>query len=1079
MNDEAEEALGDELGEETDVDLCSQGLTSFPDELLSRGSIEKLQLDMNQITAVPPAIGRLDLLQELYLADNLLRALPDEIGELSMLLILNVDNNHLTSLPRTIGQLHSLCILKVQHNQLEALPEEVGHLKHLKELNVSENLLSQLPASMQHMVMLEKLIARSNRLTAIPKKLQKLPRLAVIATDGNPMGALPKRDVSSANELDTNLDLISFVQVGQSLSAVPSALYEVRGVELVKLSRNCITQLSPAIAGCTSLVELVLDHNQLATLPTEVSQLANLRTLILDHNVIGALPDELYSMGLTQLSLKHNALKRVPPQLGSLSSLTLLALDHNELEEVPDEVGQLTALQLLSLTHNRLTLLPESIGDCESLRGLLVDDNQLAELPIELIGLLNLQMISVRNNLLAEVPPDFGELESLCTLHVEGNPLEGVLGLVADSLADVVAERDGLAGLVAELEEKLEANAAEMAKLRHTLEAEAEQHRKALELMGQLQQDNKKVTKAVKQEMKRVSESEREGRRLVEIIDTAIRSKEVTIKTLQSVLLQLRVTLGEMDKRLSSDFKKQLGNIDKVILDEIKVQDKWIKAATNAKERRKKVSDSITSPRSKEVSRVRRATSTISEVTTIFEMQKKRTGRSTSTRTTKKGSELPLKTWGMRKMALDSSPAPQLAQEEIAALNLSMVELDGGGRRLASGACDDITIWVINYCPDSQIIASFFLCYRKYCSPDQLFGCFKKAFAGVPSCVSEHQYRLRILYQLQHWVHAHHFHDFHDNTTLTNHLKNFLLSHDVEENFPEWSKSMLRALDRLEDRSEKRSSGMALAEQEASSTPPKVSRRKSAKLSAQKSSLFKKMRKVNLASVKPKDLAEQMTLVEFEYFRNIDPVACVDSATRKSHPSIKSQITWFNRIGRWVGYEIVSPTKMKTRAAVIKLFISTMIRCRELRNYNTLLQISAGLHLACVTRMHRTWEMVPRRLKDSLTELKELMDGHGNYRTYRDELAASRPPLLPYFGVCTRDLTFMDDGNDDYVDGAVNFDKIRLMGNVIQEFQRMQDVSYSNIMPLDDLQDYLLAIGDYSDNDLHKLSVANEAKEDH
>jgi hypothetical protein len=37
------------------------------------------------------------------------------------------------------------------------------------------------------------------------------------------------------------------------------------------------------------------------------------------------------------------------------------------------------------------------------------------------------------------------------------------------------------------------------------------------------------------------------------------------------------------------------------------------------------------------------------------------------------------------------------------------------------------------------------------------------------------------------------------------------------------------------------------------------------------------------------------------------------------------------------------------------------------------------------------------------------MSADGSYKDYRNELAASEPPCLPYLGVYLRDLTYFDD----------------------------------------------------------------------
>lgn len=53
--------------------------------------------------------------------------------------------------------------------------------------------------------------------------------------------------------------------------------------------------------------------------------------------------------------------------------------------------------------------------------------------------------------------------------------------------------------------------------------------------------------------------------------------------------------------------------------------------------------------------------------------------------------------------------------------------------------------------------------------------------------------------------------------------------------------------------------------------------------------------------------------------------------------------------------------------------------------------------------------------------------------------------LLTFFklGVFLRDLTFIEDGNPDKINELVNFEKIKLMGSIIQEVKSFQSTKYT------------------------------------
>ena len=90
-----------------------------------------MNLDWNQLTALPESKGKLSALVVLNLSGNELTSLPRSIGELSALEVLNVDTNQLTSLPESIGELSTLSELGIYLNQIEYLRVPEGILDNI------------------------------------------------------------------------------------------------------------------------------------------------------------------------------------------------------------------------------------------------------------------------------------------------------------------------------------------------------------------------------------------------------------------------------------------------------------------------------------------------------------------------------------------------------------------------------------------------------------------------------------------------------------------------------------------------------------------------------------------------------------------------------------------------------------------------------------------------------------------------------------------------------------------------------------------------------------------------------------
>ena len=171
-------------------------------EKAARDGVTTLNLWGNQLTALPPEIGKLTSLTELNLSDNQLTALcpsdnqlialPPEIGKLTNLTELNLWGNQLTALPPELGKLTNLAELNLWGNQLTALPPELGKLTKLAWLDLSGNQLTALPPELGKLTNLTELYLRDNQLTALPPEITELTNLAYLDLKENPLPIPPE-----------------------------------------------------------------------------------------------------------------------------------------------------------------------------------------------------------------------------------------------------------------------------------------------------------------------------------------------------------------------------------------------------------------------------------------------------------------------------------------------------------------------------------------------------------------------------------------------------------------------------------------------------------------------------------------------------------------------------------------------------------------------------------------------------------------------------------------------------------------------------------------------------------------------
>jgi len=203
------------------------------------------------------------------------------------------------------------------------------------------------------------------------------------------------------------------------------------------------------------------------------------------------------------------------------------------------------------------------------------------------------------------------------------------------------------------------------------------------------------------------------------------------------------------------------------------------------------------------------------------------------------------------------------------------------------------------------------------------------------------------------------------------------------------------------------------------------------------------------------DVAQQLLLLQWNMLKQIDLKEFDDlawtkreSATRS--PNICKFIDHFNKLVFWIITRIVtmsgissssastSPAdeaseyslRQQRRAKQIKKFIALGKRSLELRNFNVVMAVVAGLSHCAVSRLREALDAVSSKSRAQFAEMDALMDSRQNYKSYRQaltrELRRDRGgvAIIPYLGIYLRDLIFIDDGNPTFVAVDVKEDAV-------------------------------------------------------
>ncbi|KAL6073684.1 Pleckstrin y domain [Balamuthia mandrillaris] len=174
--------------------------------------------------------------------------------------------------------------------------------------------------------------------------------------------------------------------------------------------------------------ELFLFHNRLKELPRNIGKLRGLTVLDLCGNHISNLPNELDCMcSLQRLDLSHNKLKDLP-SLPSLTQLRRVFLNHNDFANLPEAIMNLTGLRTLDVSFNNIKVLPPSIANLQELKYFYLENNQLTTICREIGALTNLLELRLEYNRLEFLPVELAHIPSLKKICLRGNPLSTITG---------------------------------------------------------------------------------------------------------------------------------------------------------------------------------------------------------------------------------------------------------------------------------------------------------------------------------------------------------------------------------------------------------------------------------------------------------------------------------------------------------------------------------------------------------------------------------------------------------------------------------------------------------------------------
>jgi len=372
-----------------------------------------------------------------------------------------------------------------------------------------------------------------------------------------------------------------------------------------------------------------------------------------------------------------------------------------------------------------------------------------------------------------------------------------------------------------------------------------------------------------------------------------------------------------------------------------------------------------------------------------------------------------------------------------------------------------------NFCADPMFRNTFLITYRTFCTPHELLDLLIKRFkipkpeAWLSSSSDsesdsemgektskiriaqdlkrfQKEYsqpvQLRVLNVLKHWVDQH-FYDFQQDENLLANLEEFLEKGCQGKSMSKWVDAINKKIQLRKGFADNR----AITYDFDRSKP------------------YVEMHIENVANNEgwpelltyhPLEIARQLTLLEFEYYRAVKSSELVDQAwmskeREERSPNLLRVIRHINHLTWYLSKLIVETENFEERVAVYQRILEIMVALRDLNNFNGLIAISSVLHSSPIHRLGATRERMPNFLVKVLEDVETYV--HNHCAVYLKRLRSINPPCVPFLGTYQSTIKFTEDGNDDFLrcnQNLINFSKRRMVANIISEIQQYQNQPY-------------------------------------
>jgi len=219
----------------------------------------------------------------------------------------------------------------------------------------------------------------------------------------------------------------------------------------------------------------------------------------------------------------------------------------------------------------------------------------------------------------------------------------------------------------------------------------------------------------------------------------------------------------------------------------------------------------------------------------------------------------------------------------------------------------------------------------------------------------------------------------------------------------------------------------------------------------------------SIVDINVDDLAAQLTLIDLPIFKSIKREELINlgqsshrSARRQDLcPNIVAMNRQFNQVTFWVVGQILSHESARMRTDLISHFIKTAKRLHQLNNLHSTYAIVSALLSSPIYRLKGTWHLVRKKCpkeKYQLDKLRHTYSDNNNYELLRNHLATCNLPCIPYLGIYSRDIIYI---NEAHQEGTIQ--RSKSTSKILESIETFQKSEYEDLTHIPYITRYLLS----------------------